>query len=413
MVRLNVVNLAFGSCVQPPIIELRQIFFDHGLGTVDMSEPIMKQLQTSAHHPRGVDLQPVLSESVLEYLRTQHQDIWCLLLEGHDDIDPAVNVLQDVNDIIYCLYLLDWPVQPSAAGVEALKRRVQSVNLAGGLNGQHAEQTLSVHGTAYTLGAFALLKSRGHDVFDELLTPETWTLDQLIDKPTLRPKWPAKWSHHTWRVSHWVGGSLAILHELWRNMPDACRDRQAPILEGALQAVDDLIDDDTGILACYRSRWLQQAFRQAYRLRHDPLLGDIGGVVHIHWVNYHHRRRFKSGHKLFALARDVMLDRWPFMEAVPYCLDFDVVQIVRTSMPPDISRSDRDGLRTRATAYAQDIKNFLTGEFDGSYGLHKLPGALATMHECVLINPLLSLDELGLPMKDGRPKDIMSDVAWL
>ncbi|MEM9626358.1 MAG: hypothetical protein AAGA21_09000 [Pseudomonadota bacterium] len=369
----------------------------------------MKQLQDIAPG----DDQPVLMERVLDYLRSHHGDIWSLLLDGRDEIDPERDVLQDINDVIYCLYLLDWPVQPSTVGVEALTRRIKSVNLAGGLNGQQAERTLSVHGTAYTLGALALLKTRGHDVFGEVLTPQSWSLDRLIDPATLLPVWPAKWSHHTWRVSHWVGGSLAILHELWRNMPEACEAHRAPAVGDVLQAVDGLIDERTGVLACYRSRLLQMAFRQAYRLRHDPLLGDIGGVVHVHWVNYAHRRPFKAGERLFDLARSAMLDRWPFMEAVPYCLDFDVVQIVRASAPSDLPTRELGALRTRATAYALDIKRFLSDELTATYGLHKLPGALATMHECVLINPSIFLDDIGLSTGSGRPKDIMSEVAWL
>ena len=295
----------------------------------------------------------------------------------------------------------------NAAGGQSDSRNDQSVS-AGEQNA-----SVSVHGTAYTLGAFALLKTRGHDLFSEVLAPESWALDQLIDGDSRLPRWPAKWSHHTWRVSHWVGGSLAILHELWRQMPKACEASGVPAVDDVLQAVDGLIDGQTGMLRCYHSRWLQLAFRQAYRLRHDPLLGDIGGVVHVHWVNYAHNRPFKAGGPLFDAARAVMLERWPFMEQVPYCLDFDVVQIVRASMPSNLPRADQGALQTRASSYALDIKRFLEDNLNPDYALHKLPGALATLHECILINPSIKLHDLGLPSTNGQTKDIMQDVAWL
>ena len=196
-------------------------------------------------------------------------------------------------------------------------------------------------------------------------------------------------------------------------MPEACKASGAPSIGSALDAADRLIDERTGILKCYRSRLLQMAFRQVYRLRHDPLLGDIGGVVHVHWVNHAEDRGFKAGDQLFERAQDAMFARRPFMESVPYCLDFDVVQIVRTAMPVDLPRDGRDALNERASAYADDIASFLDASLGADYALHKLPGALATIHECALIDTSISLARLGLSTQGDRPKDIMKDTSWL
>lgn len=363
------------------------------------------ELNTAARINAGM-----LSDHILDYLREHHNVVWSVLIEGRQPPAASDVSLQDLNDLIYGLYFLDWPVEPSLAGVIAFADHIGSTSLAGGLNRPTSMTPVNVHGTAYALSAMALLKSRGHDLFDTVITSDGWLLDHLIDPVSLMPKWPAAWSHHNWRVSHWVGGSISIVNELARHMPMAYQANQGPEIEQVLAASDRLIDERSGVIKCYRSRLLQFAFRQAYRLRHDPMLGDIGGVVHIHWANYANGRAYKSNQQLFDRACQVMLARHPFMETVPYCLDFDIVQIVRTSLPEDLPTDKHDAVNARAKAYAQDILTYLAANLKADYALHKLPGALATLHECALINPEVSLAKLGDAIK---PKDIMSDVSWL
>jgi len=357
-----------------------------------------------------------LSNHILDYLKEHYRAVWSLLIDGSPSQETDDVTLQDLSDLIYSLYFLDWPIEPSQAGIKAFLDFVASTSLAGGLNGSAATPTgsVSVHGTAYLLSTLALLKLRGHDLFDQVIASNGWRLDDLVDPESLLPKWPSKWSHHNWRVSHWIGGSVSILNELARHLPDVYRDNHGPDVDKVLNASDRLIDERSGVLKCYRSRMLQFAFRQAYRLRHDPMLGDIGGVVHLHWVNYANNRAYKSGQELFKRAGDAMLKRRPFMESVPYCLDFDIVQIVRTSMPSDLSADESMALKARASAYAGDILAFLKTRLDGDYSLHKLPGALATLHECALIDGSISLAELRQGERDTTwPKDIMSEVSWL
>ncbi|MGI9508837.1 MAG: hypothetical protein ACR2QJ_05760 [Geminicoccaceae bacterium] len=372
----------------------------------------MQQRQTVAKDHAVHDETATLSRRVLDFLQTHHGDGWSLLMEGRQPAGGTL-ALQDLNDLIYCLYFMSWPVQPGASSYGALASYLQSVRLAGGLNGDAGAVPVGVHGTAYTLGALALLKAEGQDLFENILTPATWRFDDLIDGKTMLPRWPAQWSHHNWRVSHWIGGSLSILRELSRHMPNACRTAGAPAIEPVLEAADQLIDARSGVLKCYRSRLLQMAFRGAYRLRHDPTLGDIGGVVHLHWVNYAEDRDFKAGDRLFDLARGAMLEHRPFMESVPFCLDFDVVQIVRAAMPVDLDETEHAALKSRALAYALDIASYLDAHLGPAYPLHKLPGALATMHECALIDRSISLGDLGLTVNGDHPRDIMKEISWL
>ena len=178
-----------------------------------------------------------------------------------------------------------------------------------------------------------------------------------------------------------------------------------PRVRDVLSSTDSLISERTGCLRAYRSELVQNLFRQAYRMRHDPDAGDVGGIVHLHWVNHaENRLPYRSAPALHARAWALM-QRTPFIESVPYCLDFDVVQIVRTSVPgttlpvPVIRRAER---------YASDILQFMQGRLDPSYALHKLPGALATVHECALICG--RQDAFGLAPK---PVDIIREAYWL
>ncbi len=357
-----------------------------------------------------------LSNHILEYLEENHGKVWSLLIDGSPPHETDNITAQDLCDVIYSLYFLDWPIEPSQAGVTALIDFLASMSLSGNLNRPASAETtsISVHGTAYLLSTLALLKLRKHDLFDQVIASDGWCLDNLVDPVSLLPKWPSKWSHHNWRVSHWIGGSVSILNELARHLPKIYKANHGPDVGKVLAASDRLIDERSGALKCYRSRLLQFAFRQAYRLRHDPMLGDIGGVVHLHWVNYANKRAYKSGEQLFRRSADAMLKHHPFMETVPYCLDFDVVQIVRTSMPNDLPAEERRSLRARARDYASDILGFLDTRLDSEFALHKLPGALATLHECALIDETISLAELCKGSRDTTwPKDVMSEVSWL
>ena len=88
------------------------------------------------------------------------------------------------------------------------------------------------------------------------------------------------------------------------------------------------------------------------------------------------------------------------MESMPYCLDFDIVQLARTAY----SHTDKP----RAAEYANSISDYLQGEIPSNYTLHKLPGALATLHECAFITGDYSVHGLGC-----ERKDIIKTAFWI
>lgn len=342
------------------------------------------------------------AERVLSYLRRHHASALALVTEGKRADDVSA---QDAGDIIYALVLIGRSDLLTADGAAAFAAHLRRWRLAGDLNAPGEQtQPASVHLTAYVLGAAVLLRSAGHDISQELLAGERWRVNELFDGG-LRPRWPAQWSHHSWRVSHWIGGAPSILLSLTRLAPERCRAQDCPNLADVLAASDGLVDGKTGLLKTYRSRFLQSLFRVAYRLRHDPEAGDVGGVVHLHWVNYAAGRMpYKAAGALFQRAA-ALLARTPFIERTPYCLDFDVIQIVRTASPSPAALSD---LRSRARQLAADISGFLETGLTHQYGLHRLPGALAAQHECALITGDRTVH--GLEM---APIDIIPAAGWI
>jgi len=93
------------------------------------------------------------------------------------------------------------------------------------------------------------------------------------------------------------------------------------------------------------------------------------------------------------------------MESAPYCLDFDVIQAFRTACeqttgPSEVERERVDDLRRDVAAF------FVNPPKD--FTLHKIPGALATYHECDLL--------LGTEVSElsgGTPVDIIKEANWL
>jgi len=82
-----------------------------------------------------------------------------------------------------------------------------------------------------------------------------------------------------------------------------------------------------------------------------------------------------------------------------------VIQIVRTASPSPAALS---GLRSRARQLAEDISTFFETGLTHEYGLHRLPGALATQHECALITGDRTVH--GLEM---APIDIIPAAGWI
>lgn len=264
---------------------------------------------------------------------------------------------------------------------------------------------LGVHKTAYALGVLNFLALHGRPVQQHILGEE-WQVARLLDRGH-RPYWPWYFAHHAWRVGHWIGGIPAIILSLWRLAPELALRNRVPPPGLVLESSDTLLDDETGLFCTYRLEAMQQLFRILYRLRHHPDAGALGGVAHLHWGNYAAGRLpYKAAPALFGRAWALLQQKQPFMETAPYCLDFDILHLARTAVPDDDARLPE--LERRALAYAGDLCGFFGGSLDSEYRLHKLPGALAALHECSLIGRLAAVPGLRIP-----PVDVAREACWI
>lgn len=342
-----------------------------------------------------------LTRAVERYLERHHPAALGFWTDAHDIPETSI---QSLCDVFYIFHMLDITGKINPGAANTFIRRIATVALSGGLTtaGEDAKH-INVHGTAYVLGTLRLLQREGLLTGEIDLPGRRWNLSQLFDE-TWRPRWPAKYSHHNWRVSHWIGGSVSIVANLHRLCPTRAIRENVPALAKVLERANSLIDPRTGLLKCYRSDLLQIAFRNVYRLRHDPDAGDIGGVVHLQWVNYANGNMpYKAAGAMLETATR-LLDHRPFQEGHPYCLDFDVLQIVRTGL----TAAPDPALIERSKAYGNDIESYLMNSIGKSYSLHALPGALATMHEAALLQNLPFISGSGI-----RVVDIIKDSGWI
>lgn len=252
-----------------------------------------------------------------------------------------------------------------------------------GWAGGASKQALSVHNCAYAFGTLNLLRHAGHgDLYRRVVGGRALDLNNLLDETSWLPRYPWWFTHHGWRVSHWLGGAPSLLLSAGASdLPEA--EQLSEVAKRALDAANNALDPRTGLIRLYRSGLLQKAFKTAYAVRHDPTLGDLGGVAHVLWVNHVLDRPYVAAEALLKAASREFLARKPFIEKAPYCLDFDIVQIARTAA--DLGPGVQAPLRGRALEMMRDIEAFFGGEIPEAYTLHKVPGALATHHECGLI----------------------------
>lgn len=347
------------------------------------------------------DLRYPTVAAINSYLERFHVDGLNLLLEGQAAPDFP---LEKACDIIYSFELTGQIDRVTPAGARAFLAHANRWHWAADLNDvpENAPRA-SVHLTAYVLGALRLLKIAGHR-FPDGIAQGSWRLSELFND-TLLPIWPKRYSHHSWRVSHWIGGTASILQSLWVLAPDRCATSGAPPTNALLERADGLVNPSTGLLKCYRSEVMQRLFKYLYRLRHDPAAGEVGGIVHLHWVNYSEGRLpYVGAEGLFSRAANLYAKQ-PFMEKTPFCLDFDIVQILRTYGPESLRENF---IQDRAKRFIEDIDLFFMDQLDDSYALHKLPGALATQHEAAMI---LNLDEFGA--SSLQPIDIIMKAGWI
>jgi len=350
-----------------------------------------------------MDIDNDYKNSILNYLKVYYADILNFWI-GKNEQNTGQGI-QDHCDIIYILHLIDLFDIINYKSIKIFSTQINQLNLPI-FNQNKSADNLSIHNTAYLLGALNILRLRGYDIYPEIINgKKKIEIQHLLNTSTKQPVYPTILSHHIWRVSHWIGGIPSIIYSLMMT-GILYSEELKQILNQTISACDSLISSKTGLLKTYRNDNIHWFFRKVYSIRHNPDLGDIGGIVHLHWINYLLSRPYKSMEILYEKSIKYFLERHPFMENMPYCLDFDIVQIIRTCVDQGVQLSDN--VTTRTLQMMKDIESFFIERLNSEYKIHKLPGALATYHECAL---LLNLNHLTA--FKCIPKDIIKEAYWI
>lgn len=344
-----------------------------------------------------------LSALIFEWLETQYKTANNFWLTGEGQV-KQIN-WQDHADLVYTLRFLNRQADISKDAARKYLDAVADAALYGRPIGDaDPKSTPNAHLTAYILGAAKLVENATCLSLPDRAF-EGWNVDLIINPETSLPHYPKAWAHHVWRVSHWIGGGPSIVFNLARwGKIDGVDERFVDQVLAATEA--QLLDPQTDLLRPYKSKLIQKLFRKAYKIKHDPEIADIGGVVHLLWVYHAIGRPYRNAKPLFDKSWEHMHKETPFMESVPYCLDFDVVQLVRTAQPQDAPFSDE--VKKRSLRFINDTVAYLSEMPDEGYSLHKVPGALATIHEAAFINGYETIPSLGV-----TPIDIIKEAGWL
>ena len=142
-----------------------------------------------------------LHHNILSYLRRHAPEALDFWTVGGTAVRPG---LLAVCDTFYSLKLVGAleMLAPDAAPRFALL--LGEYRLAGGI-GHGRGAALNVHKTAYALGVLNFLAAHGRPAHQEALRDEGWRNAELLDDRH-RPRWPWYFTHHAWRVGHWIGG---------------------------------------------------------------------------------------------------------------------------------------------------------------------------------------------------------------
>lgn len=342
-----------------------------------------------------------LRSNVIKYLNEEYNDVVQFWLDGCSM--QRSRSIQDHCDFLYAVYLIGEQDHLKESSIDSFLDYISTIELIGWSQKRATGPRIGIHNTAYLFGALNLLPIDKGAAYERVLRDKTFSPSALFDSQYV-PIYPRRWSHHSWRVSHWLGGAPSILMSVERSASNYSN-VTAGLASKVREATTPLINPHNGLIVAYKSKILQKTFRALYTLRHNALLADIGGIAHILWIDHAMSRRYTAVNEIYEQSSRLFSANRPFMEKVPYCLDFDVVQALRTSAEQLGGGTEQD--RKRALEMMTSIEAYFESPMS-PYTLHKLPGALATYHECGL---LLGMDRL--PGVNSTPIDIIKVAHWL
>ena len=343
-----------------------------------------------------------VSEACLKFMGERYQEpfgYWSQTAKKPINKDD----LMSYCDVIYSLYFLNWPIEIQKNQITGFIKMVFELKLYGSKISQTDEFDCNCHLSAYLLGTVQLLRHAFPDVTSEIKMNMEWDFKRILDNNNI-PKFPSKFTHHSWRVSHWLGGVPSIILNVYRETQD---ENYKQLLNSVLNSLEEQAIDDNGLIKVHKSKFLHSIFRTLYKIKHSPKIGDIGGIVHILWVYHFLGKGYKANDNLLDYSVSLVDLNKRFMEGAPYCIDFDFIQLIRTAASKDVDNISK--YENIFNHFNVEVTRYLTDEVNAcdSFTLHKLPGALATLAET-----RLALQQIREETFERR-FDVIKVAAWL
>lgn len=202
---------------------------------------------------------------------------------------------------------------------------------------------------------------------------------------------------HVWKASHTFGGLSSIFELL-------CK-RGLKHQNLVLNYYKETVGKDG--LWRFANSLPQFIFDLLYKLRHDPKLALYGGAAHLYW----HFDDIPARVDIEMAAAQIisLYSESAILEKVPYCLDYDVLFILRTFYRhPNLSHKLKIEIDQIFDKVGRATYQFLIND-NHLLWLHALPGLLATMQvacESQNFNDFLKQKSIVL-------EDPMERTSWL
>lgn len=303
----------------------------------------------------------------------------------------------DVADVIYIQYISGISILTNEDIYIYSNRIIDSADEDGFFYSSISKKSHNkYHSTAYALATIELASELvGKDLVPSAILHK---LDDNIDFNHALPKnFTLIDRLHVWKASHTFGGLSSIFELLCKREIK----KQNPVLNHYKEIIGK---DGLWRFANFLPQFI---FDLLYRARHDPKLALYGGAAHLYW----HFDDIPSRVDIENAVEKMILiyEETAILEKVPYCLDYDVLFILRA-----FQRSSR--LSHNLEAEVDKIFNkvglaiyeFLIND-DGLLWLHALPGLLAAMQvacESQNFNEFLKQKSIELT-------DPMEKTSWL